>query len=172
MWILILTVLGTGLVVIQSTLDKHVTLSGVYKQTLIKTQCFWGKYDPQTDGIQTAKEKAVYEQVLQQRYEPIIPLLGGKIPTTCTSDTIWKKIVSFSQNVFIHNKGLFEFLTNLLRNIIILIPILITALLAAANRFNAGTKWLLLRGSAEAVKQEIFRYRAYAEIYSDSATKK
>ena len=61
---------------------------------------------------------------------------------------------------------LFTGLVETLRYVIILIPIVITILVAAANRFNAGAKWLVLRGTAEAIKQEIFRYRARAEIYS------
>ncbi|MDY6993273.1 MAG: DUF4231 domain-containing protein [Pseudomonadota bacterium] len=50
--------------------------------------------------------------------------------------------------------------------LIILIPITTTGLLAAANRFNSGIKWLHLRAGAETVKSEIFRYRAQAEIYN------
>lgn len=63
-----------------------------------------------------------------------------------------------------------ENIVALFGHIIILIPIISTALLAAANRFNAGTKWLLLRGSAEALKREIYRYRSHAEIYSSLQT--
>ncbi len=65
---------------------------------------------------------------------------------------------------------IFNLTSELLRYIIIIIPILVTMLLAAATRFNAGSKWLLLRGSAEAVKREIFRYRAKAEIYNAQNT--
>lgn len=60
--------------------------------------------------------------------------------------------------------------SNSLRNMIMLVPIIVTALLAASNRFNAGNKWILLRGCAESLKSEIFRYRAQAEIYSKAQT--
>lgn len=53
---------------------------------------------------------------------------------------------------------------------IVLVPIVTTTLLAVANRFNAGTKWILLRTAAEEIKLEIFRYRAQAEIYSPANT--
>jgi hypothetical protein len=43
---------------------------------------------------------------------------------------------------------------------IVVVPILVTLLVAAANRFKAGNKWVLLRGGAEAVKGVIYRYRA------------
>ncbi len=68
------------------------------------------------------------------------------------------------------NTALFTVIKDMLKYVIILVPIIATILLAAANRFNAGTKWLLLRGSAEAIKREIFRYRAGAEIYGQSQT--
>lgn len=68
------------------------------------------------------------------------------------------------------NRWLFKTLRDLLGYVIVLIPITAAILLAATNRFNSGTKWLLLRGSAEAIKREIFRYRANAEIYSDRQT--
>lgn len=66
----------------------------------------------------------------------------------------------------------FELDQALLRYAIIIVPIATSVLLAAANRFTAGNKWILLRASAEAIKREIFRYRARAEIYSDQQTTK
>jgi len=50
---------------------------------------------------------------------------------------------------------------------LILIPILLTVLITASNRFKQGNKWLLLRASAEAIKREIFRYRARAGDYKE-----
>lgn len=55
--------------------------------------------------------------------------------------------------------------------ILLLIPITITALIAAANRFSAGNKWILLRAGAESLKKEIYRYRTRVEIYSDRETR-
>ena len=54
----------------------------------------------------------------------------------------------------------------LFRYIVILLPISTSVLLAGAVKFDAGIKWILLRNSAEAIKKEIYRYRAKAEIYS------
>jgi len=50
---------------------------------------------------------------------------------------------------------------------IVVIPITTSILLNAANRFKPGKKWVLLRGSAEAIKREIFSYRMRAGMYSD-----
>ena len=65
----------------------------------------------------------------------------------------------------------YSWLDRLFRIAIIIIPISTSVLLAAANRFNAGGKWLLLRASAEAIKREIFRYRARAGAYADQSTR-
>jgi hypothetical protein len=46
-----------------------------------------------------------------------------------------------------------------LRIVIILTPILVSILMAGAVRFNAGGRWVLLRGSAETIKRAIYRYR-------------
>jgi hypothetical protein len=58
------------------------------------------------------------------------------------------------------------------RYVVILLPITTSVLLAGAVKFDAGTKWILLRNSAEAIKKEIYRYRAKVEIYSQENEKK
>src|SRR5262249_16189342 len=54
---------------------------------------------------------------------------------------------------------------SVLSGMIIAFPVILTVLIAASNRFARGNKWLLLRAAAEAVKREIFRYRARAGDY-------
>jgi hypothetical protein len=51
--------------------------------------------------------------------------------------------------------------------LVILTPILISIIGAYNSHFRDGNKWILLRGSAEAIKREIFRFRAQAGAYSD-----
>src|SRR5581483_4945175 len=53
----------------------------------------------------------------------------------------------------------------LIHQALIIIPILVTVLIAAANRFKQANKWLLLRAGAEAIKREIYRYRTRAMDY-------
>ena len=55
--------------------------------------------------------------------------------------------------------------------LIILLPITGTALAAATGRFRPGNRWILLRGGSEAIKREIYRYRARAGIYSPAETR-
>lgn len=53
-----------------------------------------------------------------------------------------------------------------LRFLVIGTPILVSLLLAGSVKFDRGISWVLLRNSAEAIKKEIYRYRARVEIYS------
>ena len=52
-----------------------------------------------------------------------------------------------------------------LRYPIIVIPIVTAILLAYYNKFRPANKWILLRGSAEAIKREIYRYRSRTGDY-------
>ncbi|MBE9177608.1 DUF4231 domain-containing protein [Oculatella sp. LEGE 06141] len=52
-----------------------------------------------------------------------------------------------------------------LRGAVIIMPIVVSILLAGAVKFDRGVNWILLRGSAEAVKRELYRYRANVGIY-------
>lgn len=54
-----------------------------------------------------------------------------------------------------------------LKYVIIVVPISIAILVAVSNRFKTGKKWVLLRGSAEAIKREIFHYRTRTGNYSE-----
>ena len=57
-----------------------------------------------------------------------------------------------------------------LHQVLLLTPITLALLVAVANQFKQGNKWLLLRAAAEAVKREIYRYRARAMYYAETAT--
>jgi hypothetical protein len=65
--------------------------------------------------------------------------------------------------------GVLDFPWNLVKHVLIIIPVLLTILITAANRFKQGTKWLLLRAGAESIKREIYRYRTRAMYYKDNA---
>jgi hypothetical protein len=54
-----------------------------------------------------------------------------------------------------------------LRYPIIVIPIFTSILLAYYNKFRPANRWILLRGSAEAIKREIYRYRSRTGDYSE-----
>jgi hypothetical protein len=51
--------------------------------------------------------------------------------------------------------------------LMIIIPITISLLVGFNARFREGNKWILLRASAESIKQHIFRYRARSGTYSE-----
>ena len=54
----------------------------------------------------------------------------------------------------------------LLKHLLIVLPITISALLAFAIKFDRGNNWLLLRGSAEVLKSEIYCYRTRVREYA------
>jgi len=54
---------------------------------------------------------------------------------------------------------------------ILAIPILVSVLTAAAASMRPGNRWILLRGTSEGIKREIYRYRARAGIYSHAQTR-
>jgi len=61
--------------------------------------------------------------------------------------------------LFEHAYG--DFWNEMLKYLIVLLPITIAAITSIANRFKEGNKWILLRAGAEAIKREMFRYRVY-----------
>ncbi len=52
--------------------------------------------------------------------------------------------------------------------LLITMPIVLTILVTAANKFKQGNKWLLLRAGAESIKREIYRFRARAGDYKEA----
>ncbi|MEB3210543.1 MAG: DUF4231 domain-containing protein [Leptolyngbyaceae bacterium] len=59
-----------------------------------------------------------------------------------------------------------ELIDNVTRTSLILLPVVITGLLAFSIKFDKGNTWILLRGSAESLKMEIYYYRAAMGEYS------
>jgi hypothetical protein len=57
-----------------------------------------------------------------------------------------------------------EWLYQSLRVVLIIVPISISALIAASNRFKPGKRWVLLRAAAEGIKREIYRCRLMAGL--------
>ncbi|HEV2716986.1 MAG TPA: DUF4231 domain-containing protein [Terriglobales bacterium] len=66
----------------------------------------------------------------------------------------------------VKHQRILDNLLDWLRYPIIVIPILTAILLAYYNKFRPASKWILLRGSAEAIKREIYRYRSRTGDYS------
>ncbi len=55
--------------------------------------------------------------------------------------------------------------------ILIALPITVSILIAALNRFRYGAKWVLLRAAAEAIKGEIYHYRTRSSLYKQEEDK-
>jgi hypothetical protein len=54
---------------------------------------------------------------------------------------------------------------------VVVLPILVSVLMALANRRAAGNRWVLLRAAAESIKSELYRYRTRTTPYGDAATR-
>lgn len=66
--------------------------------------------------------------------------------------------------LFSRNKTQYPLLGTL-NLLLIIIPIVMTALRAFAVKFSQGNRWVLLRGGAEALKMEIFYFRTQVQRY-------
>ena len=111
------------------------------------------------DGLQQAiiwlGLAATVLALLQQLYAPRVQLAGGIVSgdtRLISADELW-------QRGFVGWWAVYHLL--------ILIPITLTVLVTVASRFKQGAKWLILRGGAEAIKREIFRYRTRITAYQD-----
>jgi hypothetical protein len=61
------------------------------------------------------------------------------------------------------------FADQFVHGIIVLLPITISVLIAGVSRFTPGSKWILLRSSAETIKREIYRYRTETGDYKKNS---
>jgi hypothetical protein len=54
--------------------------------------------------------------------------------------------------------------------LVVAAPILVSTLIALAGRHAAGQRWVLLRGAAQGIRAEIFRYRTRTPPYGEGTT--
>lgn len=52
-----------------------------------------------------------------------------------------------------------------LRGLLVVLPIVLTMLIAASNKFKNGQKWIFFRAGTEAIKREIYTFRARTGAY-------
>ncbi|MGZ4924861.1 MAG: DUF4231 domain-containing protein [Halobacteriota archaeon] len=100
----------------------------------------WADYD----------ENARHQQKYFYRIELLILMLGLLATTFALSQTQF----GLKNNAY-------------LNGVIVSMPIAISILVAAVNRFKVGNNWVLLRAAAEAVKREIYTYRVNASPYRE-----
>lgn len=153
--IIVLGVVGTFLALFQSTLKSELNFLRV-EQRLTK--------EDNSSITQTLKEMYLREQqTALRKANGLAPNVQVLVPQAVTDwqPTFWDYLKCVGNKIC-----LMEIVIKSLSFVILLIPVIISLLLAAATRFNSGNKWLMLRASAEAVKREIFTYRTLAGTYS------
>jgi hypothetical protein len=109
------------------------------------------------------------QQTAYRRGQKLILGLGVLLTVLVASHVVVQR---FSSAAFVGLPVTQALMLDLLHYSIVLLPILITVLVAAASRFRPGNNWVLLRGTAEAIKREIYRYRARAGKYSHAETRR
>jgi ABC-type multidrug transport system fused ATPase/permease subunit len=146
--ILFLMVIGTGLALLQNSLDRRLDyIAHIEYSKELEQRLQLNNSNTQEKALEKFEKNELSSEILKPK---------NKLETTF-NDLVDK--------FFMWGKDFFQILSEILRSLIIFIPIMITALLAAANRFNTGAKWLLLRESAQSVMREIFKYRTRADYY-------
>lgn len=83
--------------------------------------------------------------------------------SSATLAVIWKHLGFTNKDTETSNSAAFW------HTLLILSPILTTLMIAAANKFKAGQKWLFLRAGAENIKREIYAYRTRSGEYAADA---
>jgi hypothetical protein len=76
-------------------------------------------------------------------------------------------LTSALRQYFPYFPNLRQFVSDFLGILVILAPISVSILLAGTIKFGRGVNWILLRASAEVIKQEIYRYRTQVGIIVD-----
>ncbi len=110
----------------------------------------WARYD-QLDQAANGKQRAF------RRVEMTILLLA--VAATLFALLQSGKAVPAWFTIPAHSAGVHWF--------VLVIPITASIVAAYNSHFREGYKWILLRGAAEAIKREIYRFRTQACAYSD-----
>ena len=144
------------------SLQIFILLLGIIGTTLALLQTSFEQYLDKTEieELQTKLQQPSFEQ----------STLGKSIDNAVANSQFLAMIIAVWKSFQEWLAPYMQSLIDMLGYLIICIPILVSVLLAATNRFKPGNKWILLRASAEGVKREIFRYRVRAEDYSSQKT--
>ncbi len=154
LWILGLGILVTFLAIFQKTLESHSDL------------VLLAQLQAERTVTETTLESPPRSEISEVSGVSTAQVTVKTLPPSDALSSLWQ-IITYPIGLFI--KWLEPFmlpLVNFLSYVIMAIPIVITTLIAATNRFNSGKKWLNLRASAEQIKREIFCYRAQVMSYS------
>jgi hypothetical protein len=141
---------------------RSVSYSGsnVASQKLLEYA--WERHDIYSDNASKAQQRFFFVRRLLANLAIIIVLLSVIQPIV--RENLYgniENIVSYSF-LLLFQKAPILGLVNLF---LIVLPIVSTALLAFAVKFDRGNNWILLRGNSEVLKMEIFYYRAQVGQY-------
>lgn len=126
---------------------------------------------PETILAQALSQRQVYtedagqQKTMFERQQLWILLLGVFITALAAFQAFYQQM---RWNVQLLSIGSFKLgFEDLLFYSLIALPVGLTLLIAGANHSKHGEKWVTMRATSEAFKQEIFRYRTRTGNYSD-----
>ncbi len=129
------------------------------------------RFNSETIFAQAQAQRQIYrddagrQKTLFQRQQLWILLIGVTITALAAFQAFYQQM---RWNVPPLSIGGFKLgLEDLLFYVLIVSPVVLTLLIAGANRSNHGDKWVTMRAISEAFKQEMFRYRTHTGNYSD-----
>ncbi len=105
---------------------------------------------------------AIIQQLFYKRLQFYILLLGIAVTVLVLGESYFKVQLDKDPSLVNLNQGL--------RNLIIIFPIVISILVAISTFFKFGNKWVSLRTAAEAMKSEIYQFRARVGKYKIQLT--
>jgi hypothetical protein len=136
---------------LEQTIDLRLKTDNILSQAQVQRQLY--------------RDEAARQQKIFRRQQFWILLLGVLITALAAFQAFYKQV---QWNVPLVSTGSFKLvLGDILYYVLIGLPVVLAVLIAGANRFNHGDKWVALRAASEGFKQEMFRYRTHTGNYSD-----
>jgi len=144
--------------------DLRRILSAQFQKSLEGLQAAWQWYDD-LDKAAIAKQNSFRTL---QGWLLVLAIVATLLAILSQRFLPWDKLTHDQQALWLAHRRGYEFGVKVLKYAVLLVPIIVTVLTAMNSRFRSGNKWILFRATAEAIKREIFRYRAQAGAYSDA----
>lgn len=131
----------------------------------------WRIYNLYDESAIKVQKRFIFLRLLILRLSVLVTFLAVINSQIQTNPGFESQVQSLLARLKISDLFLVFHAKNLLEISVIIAPITVSILLAGAVKFGRGVNWILLRGSAETLKQEIYRYRTQIRNYSDSNTR-
>jgi hypothetical protein len=114
-----------------------------------------------------AQKRFIFLRLLILRLSVIVTLLAVLQSEFNTYHDSFDLTLAF-RKYFPYFPDIHQFISHFLGILVILAPISVSILFAGTVKFGRGVNWILLRASAETIKQEIYLYRTQVGNYTSN----